>query len=300
MKGLPGDPDSRQLGRNATETRVHCLWNHLIETGSRETGSLLVWDMGTYEVLPSREEETNAVETESEGEGSQEVPRGEEDGLTQQERFARAFRERKIRLRLHGVRLPSGYTVHMRLSLEDDVAGRARAVRIARFGVKSRRRKGRREVLEGVETSCSEEEEYTDGVSTMGDYESHMGEGEDGLSAMEREIRELEDATVRRTNAYPGADNSIGSVHQRRWFLTLDRAGSGLVKQRQNGKTTWVGDVGKPPEGAEDNSRWTFPFYVRGSEHERSVVTGRLGDEILRDEGVTDFVHRKGWRPIMN
>jgi hypothetical protein len=201
-------------------------------------------------------------------------------------------------LRLNGTRLPRGYTVHMRLSVEDDVEGRAKAIRNARFGVKSRRRRSARD-FEGPDTSDSEQEEYNDGTSTtMGDFESHIGEGEDGLSAMEREIREVEDAMVRRTNAYPGADNTIGSVHQRRWFLSLDRAGSGLVKQRQDGKITWVTDVNKP-ERQEDN-RWTFPFYVIGSGHERSVVTGRLGDDILRDEGVTDFVHRKGWRPILN
>jgi hypothetical protein len=301
MKGLPGDPNSPRMGRNATETRIHCLWNHLIETGSRETGSLLVWDMGVYEVLPRREEEEmmrKVVETESEGESQ--GRREEVDGLTQQEKFAKAFKERKIRLRLHGTRLPRDYTVHMRLSVEDDVEGRAKALRNARFRPKSRRRKGSRKDFEGPETSGSEEEEYNDGVSTMGgDYESHMGDTEDGLSAMEREIRELEDEMVRKTNAYPGANNTIGSVHQRRWFLSLDRSGSGFVKQRQNGKISWVKDVDKPPEGEEDN-RWTFPFYIKGSEHERSVVTGRLGDEILRDEGVTDFVHRKGWRPIMN
>lgn len=26
MYGMPGDPNSRQLNRNATETRIHCLW----------------------------------------------------------------------------------------------------------------------------------------------------------------------------------------------------------------------------------------------------------------------------------
>jgi hypothetical protein len=38
----------------------------------------------------------------------------------------------------------------------------------------------------------------------------------EGLSAIERELRELEDKEVRRTNAYPGASNTIGSVHQQR------------------------------------------------------------------------------------
>ena len=154
MKGLPGDPNSSRLGRNATETRIHCLWNHLIETGSRETGSLLVWDMGRYEVLPSREEEERArkkgVETESEEESQGQsqsqgqIWMGRQDGPTEQEKFAKAFGERKIRLRLHGARLPRGYTVHMRLSVEDDVEGRAKAARNARFGVRSRRRRRRR------------------------------------------------------------------------------------------------------------------------------------------------------------
>jgi hypothetical protein len=26
MYGLPGDPNSKRLNRNATETRIHCLW----------------------------------------------------------------------------------------------------------------------------------------------------------------------------------------------------------------------------------------------------------------------------------
>ncbi|KAB5578512.1 ABC1 domain-containing protein [Coniochaeta sp. 2T2.1] len=309
MKGLPGDANSTRLGRNATETRVHCLWNHLIETGSRETGSLLVWDMGRYEVLPGREVEEEqrrrrAVETESEGESQEHVAGGGRgkagEGMTEQEKLARAFKERKIRLRLHGTRLPRGYTVHMRLSVEDDVEGRAKAAKVAKFGVKKRSRRFWRRDADAPETSGSEDE-YDDGTSTtMGDYESRMGEAEDGLSAMEREIRETEDVMVRNTNAYPGADNTIGSVHQRRWFLSLDRAGSGFVKQREKGKVTWVRDVTRPPDEKEDNNRWTYPFYIRGSEHERSIVTGRLGDEILRDEGVTDFVHRKGWRPILN
>ncbi|OKL62117.1 hypothetical protein UA08_02365 [Talaromyces atroroseus] len=52
MYGLPGDPNSRRINRNATETRVHCLWNHMMEMGSRNTGSMIIWDTGEYEVLP--------------------------------------------------------------------------------------------------------------------------------------------------------------------------------------------------------------------------------------------------------
>jgi hypothetical protein len=41
------------------------------------------------------------------------------------------------------------------------------------------------------------------------------------------------------------------------------------------------------------------PFYVRGPEVERSVVTGRLGKDVFEDEGVKDFVPRRGWRAVV-
>jgi hypothetical protein len=34
MYGLPGDPNSFRLNRNATETRIHCLW---VSTDSHST-----------------------------------------------------------------------------------------------------------------------------------------------------------------------------------------------------------------------------------------------------------------------
>lgn len=42
------------------------------------------------------------------------------------------------------------------------------------------------------------------------------------------------------------------------------------------------------------------PFYVHGPDVERSVVTGRLGREVFEDEGVKDFVRRRGWRAVLN
>ena len=41
------------------------------------------------------------------------------------------------------------------------------------------------------------------------------------------------------------------------------------------------------------------PFFVRGRDVERSVVTGRTGGEVLGDEGVEGFVGRKGWRGVV-
>lgn len=41
------------------------------------------------------------------------------------------------------------------------------------------------------------------------------------------------------------------------------------------------------------------PFYVRGPDFERSVVTGRLGRDVFEDEGVEGFIGRKGWRAVL-
>jgi hypothetical protein len=59
--------DSKWLNRNATETRVHRLWNHLIETASNATGSMLIWDTGEYEILPPN---NSSKETDDEGEAA--------------------------------------------------------------------------------------------------------------------------------------------------------------------------------------------------------------------------------------
>lgn len=93
MYGLPGWMNSRRLNRNATETRVHNVWvgvyksfllvrgiflsiwsellisgqNHLIETASTATGSLLIWDTGEYEILPWHETFSNETEDELSG-----------------------------------------------------------------------------------------------------------------------------------------------------------------------------------------------------------------------------------------
>ena len=94
-----------------------------------------------------------------------------------------------------------------------------------------------------------------------------------------------EDAQIRTTNAYPGSTNDIGSIHQRHWFLQLDPQSSGFVlKNRGDGRGNWTA-------GFE-------PFIVRGRDHERSVVTGRLAREVESDEGVEGFGGRRGWTSI--
>lgn len=264
--------------------------------------------------------------------------------LTEQQKLHQAFAARKIRLQLHGTRLPSAYVLNLRLTREEDAAGRVRSTRIP----KTRRRRGAptavsdrmtrsgakgRKAPEPATGSDSEPESAAatpfrpnKGTGGNGGDDADIvyapaeraKEGEKDISATERELRELEDEEVRRTNAYPGATNSIGSVHQRRWYLSLDREASGFVKRRREGRTVWESTDVRPaptarsPQEAEEGEkeakvdgdgaatpRLTYPFYVRGVEHERSVVTGRLGSEVLGDEGVVGYVGRKGWQAIL-
>ncbi|KAI1375386.1 DNA polymerase ligase-domain-containing protein [Hypoxylon crocopeplum] len=308
MYGLPGDPNSQRLNRNATETRIHCLWNHLIETASDSTGSLLIWDTGTYTILPSREGSKRA---DSNSQSSAEEDSSSE--LTEQEKLHHAFQARKIRIRLNGTRLPPNYVLNLRLTKDEDAAGRAKSARTPtrrgrRGGTARGRGRGKGKAVEPMTSSDSDLD--SDGRTKNGDGDDEAEfvnapaeEDREDVSAMEREIRELEDEQVRRTNAYSGAANSVGSVHQRRWYLSLDRAACGFAKRRRAGRMVWEPeDTAQTGDGVNggDGGRLTFPFYVRGVEAERSVVTARTGADVLKDAGVEGYVGRKGWRPVLN
>ena len=112
--------------------------------------------------------------------------------------------------------------------------------------------------------------------------------------ALEREIQEQEDEEVRRTNAYPGAINTIGSVYQRTWYLSMDRHASGFVATTdEEGRRIWR------RRWENGRLRGFEPFFVLGRDIERSVVTGRLADEVMADEGVKGYISRKGWRAVV-
>lgn len=91
----------------------------------------------------------------------------------------------------------------------------------------------------------------------------------------------------------------MGSIHQRKWYLSIDRLNSGFVptKDPKIKRNIWVKKTG---DVDENGSVPRFdPFYVRGREVERSVVTGRLATDILADEGVVGYVPRGLWRPVL-
>ena len=80
------------------------MQNHLIEIASHSTGSMLIWDCGEYEVLPYR-----AGKAESDGEDREGLGPDEAVPVDQSQKLHEAFQTRKMRLRLHGTRLPPTY-----------------------------------------------------------------------------------------------------------------------------------------------------------------------------------------------
>lgn len=276
--GMPGNPDSIRPNRMAIETRVHNLWNNLIESASHATGSLLIWDTGEYEVLPYREH-VKARTTDDELSDSGEETRS--PNLSESEKLFAGFQSRHLRLRLHGTKLPKGYTIALRLPSANDRSGQPNEPK------RKRRRKdpSKDQVrLAPPPMTDSEDEAGPDspaGVHVVEDKPDDAGDGDAGLASEEED----EDATIRSNNAYTGATNTIGSIHQRHWFLSLDRKNSGFSKARSGvDEGRWVGG-------------W-HSFIVLGRDVERSVVTGRNADEVMADEGVDKFMGRKMWRPI--
>lgn len=189
----------------------------------------------------------------------------------------------------------------MRLTKSEDLAGRKRRP------AKRRKREQPTSRKAPVETSSdSSAPEDDDEDRAEADLVPKGQEADDAekVSAMDKEIREMEDEEVRRRNAYTGAENTIGSVHQRKWYLSLDRDAVGYERGKGGKMVFRAVDATSNQEEDLDESkrglRLSYPFYVKGVEGERSVVTGRRGADILRDEGVESYTGRKGWKPVLN
>lgn len=312
MYGLPGDPNSRRLNRNATETRVHCLWNHLIETASHSTGSMLLWDTGEFEVVPSYGEKENGDTTATCSEAEPERRKGDR---TEQEKLRTAFRRRKIKLRLHGTRLPRGYTLALRLTKDNNRSEQPKKP--------SRRRRRAAPASRSIPSSESRSERSSSadidpppkrGLSSLARLSSPRPSAQATRKETAEDVEgdqavalasDDEDEKIRANNAYTGATNDIGSVHQRKWFLSVDRSMSGFAKRIAKSasgftETQWVRKGGEASiANGVIGSRTGFDrFVVGGRETERSVVTGRLANEILADEGVIGYVPRGLWRAI--
>jgi len=217
----------------------------------------------------------------------------EGDATTQPKKLSHAFQSHHIRLRLHGTRLPPGYTIALRLPSANNRADQPR---------KPKRRRRRKTPPLRVERDSATDSE-ADIAQATPSYRPTEEADEDGneadvlaaaLASDAEDGGDDEDEAIRLNNAYPGATNSIGSIHQRQWFLTLDRISSGFVKARRGA------DAGRWERARrEDGTVGGFEtFIVRGREMERSVVTGRLAADVMDDEGITSYAGRKMWRPI--
>lgn len=360
MYGLPGDPNSRRLNRNATETRVHNLWNHLIETASHETGTMLLWDTGEYTVLPynSSTNNTNTDDSASDSESNSTKQLESEPA-----KLHRAFQTRKIKLRLNGARLPKGYTISLRLTHENN-----RAVQPEAPAYKRRRRntttsaaRRRREAATSDSSRASSPDVEPSSPSTVGDDLSNKAP-----ARLSRDVSSLyrrtspppkrtpnpmqmqepaaapppsgpepiqpfassaltatptakkvqaeadEETRIRLSNAYPGATNSINSIHQRKWYLSLDRAACGFrpTDRTEFGRRVWVrratvdddDDDGGGKETGSGNGTGNgggWPFHVLGRAVERSILTARTAAEVARDEGLEGYKFRGGWKPVV-
>ena len=314
---------------------------------------MLIWDTGEYSILPYRKaQELQPSSSEaSDGSGSAKSERI----LSESEKLHQAFQQSKIRLRLHGTRLPPNYTISLRLTKDNYCADQPSRP-------KRRRRKVSPQLMRAElrHTSSSEDQNNTrvssgpfippqkqnlksfhrtaspplsggqrseaalpsgsnskirhfskekpSASSTLlsdSPYQSStlLDPGKStstpvfSTRATEEDEHLSENEITYFTNAYPGATNSISSIHQRRWYLSLDRHNSGFTPERDestSGQQVWV------RRRKSDGSRDGFEkFYVLGREVERSVVTGRLAAEILADEGVEGFVPRRGWRAVV-
>lgn len=213
--------------------------------------------------------------TDDEASENEDIPSGNSE--VHSERLFNAFRSRHIKLRLRGTKLPKNYVVSLRLPSANDRSAQPRKPK------HKRRRTDPAQNLAKANASLSDSESDTTSTLEPADGESTLDEGD---LAVAEASEDEEDATIRANNAYTGSLNTIGSVHQRHWFLTLDRTASGFRKARRGSDAgRWVGE-------------WA-PFYVMGRDHEASVITGRTADEVMADEGVEKFVGRKMWRPIV-
>ncbi|KAK5154957.1 hypothetical protein LTR04_005918 [Oleoguttula sp. CCFEE 6159] len=211
--GLPGNPNS----------------NHLIESASHATGSLLIWDTGEYEVvLRDRKEIGTDDETSDQSDSG---ARDDSEQPTETDKLVEAFRAPLLRQNAAQATIPTP---------TDSTSGSEQAMAVA---------------------SDNDESE-----------------------------------SIRQSNAYPGATNDIGSIHQRKWFLMLDRRNSGFVKSTSGTeKGRWV----KAPLKGDGCSAGWDPFIVEGRDVERSIITGRSAAEVMADEGVEGFIGRKMWRPVL-
>jgi len=269
--------------------------NHLIETASYSTGTMLIWDTGEYSVLPYRGGPSQSDSESSDMEAN--LGANGNTAPTDSEKLHQAFALRKIRLRLHGSRLPQNYTLSIRGSKDDFASEQPKKP------ARKRRRKGPKVLSRKPPETSSSEDFEADARTHRNHVESLLRTAspprkkqasDDDTTHAASDDEETE--TIRLTNAYTGATNNIGSIHQRKWYLSMDRQSSGFVGIRSKGSNS--GKTWTRKRAADGTLEGFEKFWVMGRDVERSVVTGRLAKDILKDEGVDKYIPRGLWRPV--
>ncbi|KAI4284371.1 MAG: hypothetical protein L6R38_001477 [Xanthoria sp. 2 TBL-2021] len=251
---------------------------------------MLIWDTGEYTILPYHSDQKKQTDDELSTSSSNETH--QPSTTSESSKLHQAFKTRKIRLRLHGTRLPKNYTLSLRLPPSNNRHSQPKPpVRKRRRGDPSSPYLRRADTPE-----TSDEEDVIQDYHSSGTTTTTLNATTPTTAQLDRSIEEQEqsDEQIRLSNAYPGATNSIHSIHQRKWYLSMDRHACGFMPVDQgDGARRWV-------RRDEDGRLLGFePFFVRGRDHERSVVTGRTAEEVMVDEGVEGFEGRKGWRAVL-
>jgi len=200
--------------------------------------------------------------------------------------------QRHIRLRLHGTRLPLNYTISLRLSTTNDRSNQPHKPKRRRRYKTTTQKATTAGAKGGTATDSEPERRAPDEPSALLNSETEE------VIPSDLNTDEDEDEQIRKNNAYPGATNSIDSIHQRQWFLSLDRKSSGFVKISSSSKAGQTSQQWERVHLSDGSLSGFEPFFVRGRDVERSVLTGRLAIEVMQDEGVEGFKGRKMWRTI--
>ena len=254
---------------------------------------MLIWDTGEYSILEYRQTPPES------GTDAEDVDDGASENncnlLSDSEKLHQAFQQRKIRLQLHGTRLPPDYTLAIRMSR--DHVKMEQPHRPAR---RRRRRDPKSKSRRTPDTSDSDDRDSLRGTGRLEKVESlHRTASppakSEPIEAEKYTASDGDSETIRLSNAYTGATNNIGSIHQRKWYLSLDRHTSGFVPRRSTSTRTRRWERKRDDNGVLHGFE---KFWVMGRDEERSVLTGRLAKDIMEDEGVVGYIPRGLWRPV--
>ncbi|KAL8876217.1 MAG: hypothetical protein Q9192_008902 [Flavoplaca navasiana] len=260
---------------------MHGIQNHLIETASSSTGSMLIWDTGEYSILPYQADQKQHQTDQELSDSSAEENCNQPSTMPASEKLHQAFKNRKIRIRLHGTRLPPNYTLSMRLLTSNNRHEQPKKP------VRKRRRRDddpksphHDERATTPKTSSDEEDPVQDDRSAN----SIVAENTN-MTNPKIIVESKNKKTNMSASQTPTPEPRIPSIR----YINADGTFPWIVMHPVSCR--WPTAMERV-DGREGEMKM-------GRDHERSVVTGRTADEVMEDEGVEGFTGRKGWRAVL-